>query len=139
MVSTALTPSFSQVRFVIYFRRFIFRLLCFNLAFQFVFHNKISSFFCFLVFSLHTGIVYRGGVTRRATPPVKYASRFVSEFWVLSFVFLFYYFFLMFCFFYCIKWILSFSFLVIQTQIGSVLFKIELLKLVCIIIPLFWF
>ncbi|KAK9984280.1 hypothetical protein SO802_033805 [Lithocarpus litseifolius] len=24
--------------------------------------------------SLHTGIVYRGGVTRRATPPVKYAS-----------------------------------------------------------------
>ena len=66
---------------------FFFMWVCFNLAFQFVFHNKISSFFCFLVFSLHTGIVYRGGVTRRATPPVKYASRFVSEFWVLSFFF----------------------------------------------------
>ena len=76
------------VTFFVFF--FYFMWVCFNLAFQFVFHNKISSFFCFLVFSLHTGIVYRGGVTRRATPPVKYASRFVSEFWVLSFFFFFF-------------------------------------------------
>ena len=32
-----------------------------------------------------------------------------------------------------------FFFIVIQTQTGSVFLKIELLKLVCIIILLFWF
>lgn len=64
-------------------------MFCFCLIFKFFFSFSLL----FFIFSLHTEIAYRGGVTRRGTPPAKYVSRFEftlfkrNWFWVPFFFF----------------------------------------------------